>query len=68
MSSDLLNDNIKIGINIEEESGYIKCNCDKILSSEITWDFPSVGATENIILATVLSTGTTTINNAAMEP
>ena len=58
----------KIGINIEEESGYIKCNCDKILSSEITLDFPSVGATENIMLASVYGEGTTIIKNAAREP
>lgn len=58
----------KIGINIEDESGYIKCNCDKILSSEITLDFPSVGATENIMLASVYGEGTTIIKNAAREP
>lgn len=58
----------KLGIQIEEESGYIKCKTDKIKPADIHLDFPSVGATENIILATVLSEGTTTITNAAMEP
>lgn len=58
----------KLGINIEEKAGFIYCKCDKIIGTEIDLDFPSVGATENIILATVLSEGTTTITNAAMEP
>ena len=58
----------KLGINIEEKGGFIHCKCDKILSADIDLDFPSVGATENIILATVLSEGTTIITNAAMEP
>ena len=57
-----------MGINIEEKGGFIYCKCDKIVGAEINLDFPSVGATENIILATVLSEGTTTIINAAMEP
>lgn len=51
----------KIGIDIEEKSGYIKCNCDNIIGSEITLDFPSVGATENIMLASVYGEGTTII-------
>ena len=58
----------KLGINIEENYGFIRCSCDKIIGTNIHLDFPSVGATENIILATVLSEGITTISNAAMEP
>lgn len=58
----------KLGINIEENSGFIRCTCDKITGADINLDFPSVGATENIILATVLAEGVTTISNAAMEP
>ncbi len=58
----------KLGINIEEKGGFIHCKCDKIIGTEIDLDFPSVGATENIILATVLAEGITTITNAAMEP
>jgi len=57
-----------LGINIEEESGYIKCSCDKIKPAQIALDFPSVGATENAILASVLAEGKTVITNAAMEP
>ena len=58
----------KLGVEITEEAGFIKCKANKIIGTNIDLDFPRVGATENIILATVLSTGTTTINNAAMEP
>ena len=58
----------KMGIQVEEQGGFIKCSCDKIQSADINLDFPSVGATENIILAATLAEGTTIINNAAMEP
>jgi len=58
----------KLGIKIEENSGLIKCSCDKIIGSDIHLDFPSVGATENIILASVFAEGETVITNAAMEP
>lgn len=58
----------KMGIQVEETAGFIKCSCDKITATDINLDFPSVGATENIILAAVLADGTTTINNSAMEP
>lgn len=58
----------KLGINIDEEYGFIKCSCDKIIGANIDLDFPSVGATENIILASVLAEGKTVITNAAREP
>lgn len=58
----------KLGINVIEESGYINCNCDNIIGNKISLDFPSVGATENSILVSVLAEGTTIIENAAMEP
>ena len=58
----------KLGINIEEDSGYIVCKCDKIIGTDMQLDFPSVGATENIMLASVLAEGETIITNAAMEP
>ena len=58
----------KLGIEVEENCGFIHCKCDKIVGTNINLDFPSVGATENIILATVLAEGITIINNAAMEP
>lgn len=45
----------KLGVKIEENAGYITCKCDKIIGNEIVLDFPSVGATENIILASVFA-------------
>ena len=58
----------KIGINVQESYGKINCSAEEIIGSEINLDFPSVGATENIILSSVLCKGATTIVNAAMEP
>ena len=58
----------KLGININENYGKIECKCDKIVGTKINLDFPSVGATENTILASCLNDGVTTISNAAREP
>ena len=58
----------KLGIKIEENAGFIQCKCDTIKSNELHLDFPSVGATENIILASVFADGDVTITNSAMEP
>lgn len=59
----------KMGITITEEHGLLSCEAKNgIKGSEITLGFPSVGATENIILAGVLADGLTVIHNAAKEP
>lgn len=58
----------KLGVNIVEEYGFIRCKCDKIIGADIDLDFPSVGATENIILASIYAEGKTRITNAAKEP
>ncbi len=58
----------QMGVRITEEYGYIKCECDRLKGAEIHLDFPSVGATENIMLAAVKAEGTTVITNAAREP
>ena len=58
----------KLGICIEEKGGFIKCYADRIVGNDIHLDFPSVGATENIILASVFAEGETILSNAAMEP
>ena len=58
----------KLGIRVEEKFGYIHCKADEIIGNDISLDFPSVGATENIMLASVFAKGTTKIINAAMEP
>lgn len=57
-----------LGIDIREEHGYIKCSADKITGANIHLDFPSVGATENAMLAAVCADGVTTVTNAAREP
>jgi UDP-N-acetylglucosamine 1-carboxyvinyltransferase len=59
----------KMGVNIEEEGGFLNCNAPKgIHGAHISLALPSVGATENIILAAVTAKGTTEIHNAAREP
>ena len=58
----------KLGIKIDENTSNIICKCDKIISTEIQLDFPSVGATENLILACVIGTHEVILKNAAMEP
>lgn len=58
-----------LGVIIEEEFGTIVCNAKYgIKGADITLMMPSVGATENIILAAVNARGTTVIHNAAREP
>lgn len=63
-----LNSFKKMEIKIEEDQGTINCKTLGIVNSEIHLDFPSVGATENIILASILSNAETVIENCAMEP
>lgn len=58
----------KLGISIRQNYGIIECEADTIKGAKIDLDFPSVGATENAILASVLAEGTTIITNAAREP
>ena len=59
----------KMGAEITEEHGKLICKCEKGLKGEnINLSFPSVGATENIIIAASLAKGTTVITNAAREP
>lgn len=58
----------ELGVQITEEHGYINCKADKITGTNIHLDFPSVGATENIMLASVYAEGETYISNAAREP
>ena len=58
----------RLGVKITEEGGYIECEAEKLIGAEILLDFPSVGATENIILAAVKAEGITVIRNAAKEP
>lgn len=60
----------QFGVKINTDNGLITCTCDgkRLKGARITLSFPSVGATENIILASALAEGTTVITNAAREP
>lgn len=58
----------ELGAIIEESHGFINCKTKGLVGADIQLDYPSVGATENIILAAVRAKGTTTIRNAAREP
>lgn len=58
----------ELGLVIKEENGFIEANAERMHSGDIHLSFPSVGATENIILASVCLNGETTIFNAAKEP
>lgn len=58
----------ELGVEISEEHGYIKCTTEGIKGANIHLDFPSVGATENAMLAAVCGEGRTTVSNAAREP
>ncbi len=53
---------------IKEEHGYLECNGENMSPADIHLDFPSVGATENIMMAAVNLKGKTRIFNAAREP
>ncbi len=58
-----------LGAQIEEQNACLHCVCrEKLKGTVISLSFPSVGATENIMLAAVLAEGSTTILNAAREP
>lgn len=58
----------QMGAVIEEAHGYLYCKTKGLKGTDIQLDYPSVGATENIMLAAVTAEGTTIIRNAAREP
>lgn len=57
-----------LNVKIEEKHGYIYCDGKDMRAGEVHLDFPSVGATENIMMASVTLPGVTTIYNSAKEP
>ncbi|MGZ0049987.1 UDP-N-acetylglucosamine 1-carboxyvinyltransferase [Brevibacillus gelatini] len=57
-----------LGAKIEESEGYITFRAKQLRGTNVFLSFPSVGATENIMMAAVLAKGTTRICNAAREP
>jgi UDP-N-acetylglucosamine 1-carboxyvinyltransferase len=57
-----------LGVNITEAGGHIMCEGKRLKGGEIHLDYPSVGATENLMMAASLAPGSTVIRNAAREP
>jgi len=58
----------KLGATITSEHGFLVASAPTLKGTSIWLDFPSVGATENLVMAAVLADGTTVIDNAAREP
>ena len=59
---------IAMGADVHEEGGEVDVRASDLHGAQITLDFPSVGATENLLMAATLAEGTTIIENAAREP
>lgn len=57
-----------LGARVEQGPGFIQVSADRLVGNSVYLDFPSVGATENIMMAASLAEGLTTIENAAEEP
>ena len=57
-----------MGAEFKISHGYLEARADRLHGADIVFDFPSVGATENIVTAAVLADGVTTVENAAREP
>ncbi|PWL78753.1 UDP-N-acetylglucosamine 1-carboxyvinyltransferase [Candidatus Gastranaerophilales bacterium] len=57
-----------LGAKIKIENGYVHAKATRLIGTDIYLDIPSVGATENLMLAGVLAEGATRIQNAAQEP
>lgn len=57
-----------LGVRIREAHGMIYCDGTHLQGGEVMLDFPSVGATENVMMAAALAHGRTVIRNAAREP
>jgi UDP-N-acetylglucosamine 1-carboxyvinyltransferase len=58
----------KMGVTFDLDSGYIDGRCDRLRGAHIAFDFPTVGGTENLLMAAVLAEGETVLENAAREP
>ena len=57
-----------MGVRFTSEHGFLEAEADELRGAVINLDFPSVGATENVMMAAVAARGTTVIENAAREP
>jgi len=58
----------RLGATIVSEHGFLVATAPRLTGTSIWLDFPSVGATENLVMAAVLAQGTTVVDNAAREP
>lgn len=58
----------QLGATTRTQHGAVVAEAEKLVGAEISLDFPSVGATENILMASVMAEGQTTLDNAAREP
>ncbi len=58
----------KLGAKIELENGYVIATAKKLKGNRVGFEFPSVGATENLMMAAVLAEGETVLENCAREP
>lgn len=58
----------RMGVVIEEAGGVLHCDGSAMHAADVHLDYPSVGATENVMMAAALTKGTTVITNAAREP
>jgi len=58
----------KMGAEFTLDGGYVKGRCEKLRGAHIQFDFPTVGGTENILMAACLAEGETVLENAAREP
>ena len=58
----------RMGVIIREEGGVLHCDGSNMHAADVHLDYPSVGATENVMMSAVLLDGITTITNAAREP
>jgi UDP-N-acetylglucosamine 1-carboxyvinyltransferase len=59
---------VRLGATVESEHGYLVARAPRLTGANVWLDFPSVGATENLLMAAALAKGTTVIDNAAREP
>ena len=58
----------RLGVRVEESHGQMRCTATHLCGADITLPFPSVGATENVLLAAATADGTTILRHAAREP
>ncbi len=58
----------RLGATVHSEHGFLIATAPRLVGTSIWLDFPSVGATENLVMAAVLAEGTTVVDNAAREP